>query len=128
MKIEHIAIWVQDLEKTKMFYQEFFAMKCNARYYNPQKEFTSYFLHSDAGARLELMHKPGKIKTPNLNQENLGLAHIAFSVGNKKRVDDMTLLAERYGCRVIQSPRRTGDGYYECTITDPEGNIIETTE
>ncbi len=29
------------------------------------------------------------------------------------------------GVAVIDGPRRTGDGYYECVVCDPEGNRVE---
>ena len=58
MKIEHLAIWTQDLEKMKAFYLQFFAVTSNEKYHNPTKQFSSYFLTFESGARIELMHKP----------------------------------------------------------------------
>ncbi len=37
MKIEHIAIWVKDLEKMKTFYEEFFHADAGEKYHNPTK-------------------------------------------------------------------------------------------
>ena len=59
MKIEHIAMYVQDLEKTRDFFVKYFAAKSNAMYHNPNTDFKSYFLSFDDGARLEIMQKPG---------------------------------------------------------------------
>ena len=53
MKLEHIAIWTSDLEKMKDFYLRFFELESNEKYYNPKKEFSSYFLSFKTGARIE---------------------------------------------------------------------------
>ena len=58
MKIEHIAIWTLDLDKMKHFYEKFFNAKSNEKYFNPKKDFSSYFLSLESGARIELMHRP----------------------------------------------------------------------
>lgn len=55
MKIEHIAAWCNDLEKTKEFFVKFFEARSNEKYVN-KIGFESYFLSFDSGARLELMH------------------------------------------------------------------------
>lgn len=57
-----------------------------------------------------------------------GYAHIAFSVGSKERVDELTEQLKIAGYEVVSGPRITGDGYYESCIVVIEGNQIETTE
>ncbi|WP_243835236.1 VOC family protein [Maribacter spongiicola] len=57
MRIEHIAIWVSDLEAMRAFYETYFNAVAGEKYHNHRKEFTSYFLSFTDGARLELMHK-----------------------------------------------------------------------
>jgi lactoylglutathione lyase len=128
MRIEHIALWVEDLEKMKEFYLKFFDTKCNNKYENPNKKFSSYFLSFDSGARIELMHKPDIIGDPEKIREESGLAHFAVSVGSKEKVDALTNLIRENGHPIIGEPRITGDGYYECIVSDPEGNLIEITE
>ncbi|MDF1698571.1 MAG: VOC family protein [Saprospiraceae bacterium] len=127
MKIEHIAIWTLDLEKMKRFYLNFFDLKSNEKYYNPQKEFSSYFLSFESGARLELMHRPDISEFIAQNDLKLGLTHFAISVGSKEKVDLITELVQKSGFDIIGEPRTTGDGYYESVISDPEGNLIELT-
>ncbi|MBS1506667.1 MAG: VOC family protein [Bacteroidetes bacterium] len=125
MKIEHLAIWVSDLEKMKEFYGTYFDGRAGEKYFNPKKEFESYFLSFDEGARIELMRKSGINKT---NQEEIiGLAHIAISVGSKSAVDQLTERLRSDGFTITGEPRTTGDGYYESVILDPEGNRIEIT-
>lgn len=125
MKIEHLAIWVQDLEKMKSFYCRYFGAEAGPKYFNAKKDFESYFLHLKEGCRIELM------RIPHVNtfskKEMLGLAHLAISVGTKESVDSLTQKLKSDGHRVIGDPRTTGDGYYESIILDPEGNRIEIT-
>lgn len=128
MKIEHIAIWTNDLEKMKSFYVKFFKMTSNEKYYNPKKEFTSYFLSFENGARIELMHNPGISELFDKSDQKLGFTHIAISVGNKKKVDELTEFIKKEGYTINGEPRTTGDGCYESVISDPEGNRIEITE
>ena len=129
MKIEHIAIWVKDIEQSKEFYMKFFRAVPGKIYHNPAKNFTSYFLAFESGARLELMHKPEIANEPktNLISEQLGFIHLAISVGSKEKVDQLTTLIKENGYIIKGSPRTTGDGYYESVILDPEGNRIEIT-
>ena len=127
MKIEHLAIWTKDIEKMKTFYLEFFEVSANEKYFNPTKNFSSYFLSFPSGTRLELMHRPEISKQLEGLEQNLGLAHFAIALGSKQKVDDLTNTLRIKGYSVFGEPRTTGDGYYESVITDPEGNQIELT-
>ena len=125
MKIEHLAIWVHDLEKMKSFYSKYFDTEAGPKYFNTKKNFESYFLHLKKGCRIELMRIPHVNKFSK--KEMLGLSHIAIAVGTKELVDSLTQKLKSDGLRVIGEPRTTGDGYYESVILDPEGNRIEIT-
>jgi len=128
MKIEHVAIWTPDLERLKDFYCRHFDARADARYVNPTKGFASCFLSFDAGARLELMQMPGIPASRNdIDSQFTGLIHVALSVGSQERVDSLTAQLAREGHRVLDGPRRTGDGYYESVVLDPDGNRIEVT-
>jgi lactoylglutathione lyase len=129
MKINHIALWVKNLEKMKKFYENYFQGTAGEKYHNPKKQFESYFISFAGGCRLELMHNPNiPRKQSENNEQHLGLIHFAISVGSKKQVDELTerLRKDRY--HVIGEPRTTGDGCYESVLLDPEGNRIEITE
>lgn len=126
VKIEHLAIWVTDLEKMKLFYEKYFLAQAGEKYFNPTKNFSSYFLSFPEGPRLELMHKPNI--PDNLNdslKEYLGIIHFAISVGSKEKVDGLTEWLRRDGIKIVGEPRTTGDGYYESVVFDPEGNRVE---
>jgi len=123
MKIDHIAIWVNDLEEMKYFYMKYFGCTVNNKYENTGKRFSSYFLSFSEGARVELMKRHDIVVRDNSN--NLGLAHLAFQVESRSVVDSMTEKFEKDGFKVEGFPRITGDGYYESVILDPENNRIE---
>jgi lactoylglutathione lyase len=55
----------------------------------------------------------------------LGLAHIAFSVGSKEAVNQLTERLRSDNYTIASEPRTSGDGYYESVVLDPEGNQIE---
>ncbi len=128
MKIEHIAIWVRDLEKMKNFYKEYFDAKSNKIYYNINKKFSSCFLTFDNTTRLELMQRP--LIPESLNnpyKQYIGLIHMAISVGSEERVISLTNRLVDDGYEVLDRPRYTGDGYFESKVFDPEKNQIEIT-
>jgi lactoylglutathione lyase len=126
MHIEHIAIWTQQLEALKTFYETYFAARTNQKYTNPKTHFESYFLTFDAGPRLELMQRPD-IMGAQAVQQQVGYAHLAFSVGSKEEVDRLTQRLAEDGYQVVGQPRTTGDGYYESVVLDPDGNRVEIT-
>jgi lactoylglutathione lyase len=129
MKIEHVAIWTRDIEKLKDFYVTYFDGVAGDKYTNHKKQFESYFIKFDSGARLEVMQM---ITIPsNLNDtinQYIGLIHIAISVGSVEKVDNLTDSLRKAGYRIVSEPRYTGDGYYESCILDSDGNRIEITE
>lgn len=126
MKIEHVAMYVNDLETARDFFVKYLGGRSNDGYHNKTTDFRSYFISFDDGARLELMNKPG---LDNLDKplNRTGFVHIAFSVGSKEKVDELTVLLQKEGFEVVSGPRTTGDGYYESCIVAFEGNQIEIT-
>lgn len=123
MRIEHVALWARDLESLAEFYARWFGARVGPRYENPRKGFASRFLEFSGGARLEVMTRTG-IDT-RAGEEQLGLAHIAIAAGDEAAVDALAAKLGAAGVAVIDGPRRTGDGYYECVVRDPEGNRVE---
>ncbi len=126
MKIEHIAMYVNDLEKAKDFFVKYFGAVSNDRYHNKSTDFRSYFLSFEDGARLEIMNKPELQDTEKFINRT-GFIHIAFSLGSKEKVDSLTERLRTDGYDVVSGPRTTGDGYYESCIIGVEGNQIEIT-
>ena len=126
MKVAHLAMYVNDLERTKSFFTEYFGAVSNEKYHNVKTGFESYFLSFADGCRLEIMTKPDLSDSGDL-LNRFGYAHIAFSVGSKEKVDELTDRLSNAGYAVISGPRTTGDGYYESCILGIEGNLIEIT-
>lgn len=126
MKIDHIALYVNDLEGAKHFFETYFQAESNACYHNVKTGFQSYFLSFPSGSRLEIMTKPELTDSGNL-LDRFGYAHIAFSVGSRDAVDALTARLRADGYPVFSGPRVTGDGYYESCILGFEGNLLEIT-
>jgi len=126
MKIEHIAMYVKDLEGTRDFFVKYFGGISNDGYHNKNTDFRSFFLTFEDGSRLEIMNKPG-IADEEISLNRTGYIHLAFSVGSRERVDQLTRELAKDGYEVVSGPRTTGDGYYESCIIGIEGNQIEIT-
>jgi lactoylglutathione lyase len=126
MHIEHMALWASDIDQLASFYTRYFGARASARYTNEQKRFASIFLSFESGARLEVMQRPDV--TPRTDTAPVtGYAHLAMSVGSETGVDALTARLVTDGFARVDGPRRTGDGYYESVVLDPEGNRIEIT-
>ena len=102
MKLDHVAIWVLDIE----------------------------VMPFPASGRLELMHRPDiqRILTSDTSQELIGYAHLGVQLGSQTAVDALTKRLQDDGFPLLDGPRRTGDGYYESMVADPEGNRIVIAE
>lgn len=128
MQIEHIALWTKELERLKTFYETYFAAQAGSKYTNPTTQFESYFLRFDTGARLELMYRPDiPVTLDDPVAQSTGYIHLAVSVGSEAAVDELTARLRAAGYSILDGPRRTGDGYYESVILDPDGNRVEIT-
>jgi len=126
MRIDHVAIWVDDLEVMRAFYLKYFRITSGEKYTNEKNQYTAYFLNFEEGStRLELMHKPGI--TPVIGQRGFtkGIAHFTITAGGKDKVDELTELLRNDNFTIYSEPRITGDGQYESVVLDPEGNYLE---
>ncbi len=127
MKIEHIALWCSDLEKMRDFYTNYFNAKSNMKYTNSHG-FSSYFLSFEEGSRLEIMQMNSIPESKDsIYEQFMGYIHVAIAVGSEERVNTLTTLIKNDGYAVLDGPRRTGDGYYESVVLDPEKNRLEIT-
>ena len=122
-RIEHIGVWVRDIDAVAAFYARHFGARIGGRYENPRKGFASRFLQFGGGARLELMTRTDV--TARTTTESLGLAHVAIALEGEAAVDALAAELRAAAVPVLDGPRRTGDGYYECVVLDPEGNRVE---
>lgn len=125
-RIEHVAVYVNDLEGARSFFEMFFGARSNDGYHNPTTGLRTYFLMFGDGARLELMTRPG-LDDPQKSTMQTGITHIAFSLGNASAVDELTERLRDAGYTVLSGPRTTGDGYYESSVLGFEDINLELT-
>jgi Lactoylglutathione lyase and related lyases len=127
MNIEHVCLNVKDIEKEKDFYCQIFGFGANAKYHNAKTGWENYFLSSpDGGARLELLSH-ADLTMQSANRQATGIVHLSLALGSEEAVNKTTSKVASMGLRVLSEPRKTGDGYYESSFVDPEGNMIELT-
>lgn len=126
MKIDHLAIWCDDLDRMKAFYEQYFGCTANALYHNPKKEFKSYFLSFGEGeARIELMSRTDIADEPLHRGFMKGIAHFDIIAGTEADVNALHDRLKADGHIIASELRHTGDGYYEFAVLDPEGNYVE---
>jgi len=126
MKIEHIAMWSKDIERSRNFYETYFGCAAGKKYRNQETGFESYFISFDSGARLEIMHMEHIPANCNsIKEQYIGLIHFAISVESRDKVISLTEQLRKDGFPVVSEPRITGDGYFESCVLDPDGNRIE---
>ncbi|CAI2477513.1 Glyoxalase-like domain [Serratia liquefaciens] len=126
MKIAHVALWTRDIDAQVTFWQRYFDGVTGEQYVSRNRPgFVSRFVSLAAGPTLEIMSLPDLLSAEQAS-ERVGWAHIALSVGEESRVDQLAQRAQQEG--ILQAaPRWTGDGFYEAIIRDPDGNAIEIT-
>ncbi|HXW74638.1 MAG TPA: VOC family protein [Steroidobacteraceae bacterium] len=128
MRIEHVAMWTEDLERLATFYSAYFGAVVGKKYENRAKGFESRFLSFDSGTRLEIMRTTALSAVKHdSSAHRMGLTHLAFAIGSERGVDELTSRLRRDGHPILDGPRRTGDGYYESIVLDPDGNRVEVT-
>jgi len=120
--MNHIGLYVSDLEAAREFFEKYFGAASGAMYSNPRKGFRSYMLEFGGGARVELMTRDGISGACAL-----GSCHISVSVGSERAVDETTRRLVADGYALLDGPRTTGDGYYESCVRGIDGNQIEIT-
>jgi lactoylglutathione lyase len=126
MRIEHVALWTEDVERLATFYQRYFGATVGDKYVNVAKGFESRFVRFEAGARLEIMSTTALSPVRHeAGAQRMGLTHFALSPGSEQRVNELTERLRNDGYAVLDGPRRTGDGYYESVVLDPDGNRVE---
>ena len=61
-----------------------------------------------------------------IKKQHLGIIQ-AFSMDLDKEVDEKAKQLENDGYKILDNPRKTGDGYYEFETLDPDNNRLEVT-
>jgi lactoylglutathione lyase len=123
LSIEHLALWSEDIERLKQFYERYLGAQAGELYRSRTQPLLSYFLTFGGDARLEIMTS-SKIE-PRQTGRRVGLAHFALRVGSREQVNQLVETLRLEKVVIAGEPRLTGDGYYEAIILDPDGNSIE---
>ena len=129
MTLEHVAIWTDNLEELKNYYEKYFGGTPNTKYKNEKTLFQSYFLTFKLGARLEIMTMPNIPDNTNdrVIKQHKGIIHLAFGAETIQEVDQKAKRLQADGFKILSGPRKTGDGYYEFETLDPDNNRLEVT-
>ena len=126
MRINHVGLYVANIEAAKTFFEEYLGAKAGTMYHNSKTNFSSYLLSFEDGAKLEIMTRPNLVEASR-ERMRMGFIHLSLSVGSKQNVDALAKRLASDGYEVADGPRTTGDGYYECCVVGVEGNLIEIT-
>lgn len=125
MRIHHISLATTDLDRMVSYYKKYFGAVEYSSYHNLKTGLRNCLLEFDKGAFLEVMTRPAfTLKAPD---HSTGYAHLALDAGDPEGVDIITARLESDGYTIVSQPRVDGDGYYESTVLDPDGNWIEIT-
>ena len=124
MIIEHVAMYVNELERTREFFTDYFGARAGEPHTVPKSGLRSYMLSFDSGAMLEIMTRPG-LDDPHKAPSRTGYIHIAFKLGSKEKVDELTRRLRRDGYAVASGPCDTGGGVYGSSVVGIEGNLID---
>ena len=124
MRIGHVAMYVNDMERERDFFVKYFGAKTSQKYSNFQSNFSNYWLTFDNNTELEIMQREGMIDSPKGGYRT-GYHHLAITVIDRKEVDELTKRLADDGYQVVKGARMTGDKRYESVVLDPEGNEIE---
>jgi lactoylglutathione lyase len=129
MRLDHVELWVADLEGMRAFYERYFGTSAGPKYQNERKRLSTYFLTFPGGGRMELMHQPDLQPNPGAfpGHDRLGFVRLGLEVKSRAEVDTLTSRLRADGLPVLDGPRTTGDGYYESIVADPEGNRVVIT-
>lgn len=122
--LDHIAIYTTHLERLKDFYVRYFEAIPNEGYHNPKTGLRTHLLSFGDGSRLEIMCRPEIVSREDTSPAS-GLTHLAFRVGSKEAVVQLTQKLIDDGYSLKSAPRMTGDGFFESCILDPDSNEIE---
>lgn len=124
--IHHIGLYTLKMEELIEFYVKYFDGEAGDIYHNSVRGFFSCFIRFDSVAPLEIMTLQNGLREQG-PLPHTGYAHIAFDVGSRRHVDELTARMKQEGVTVVSGPRVTGDGSYESCVLDPDGNPVEIT-
>ena len=121
MKLHHIAFWTRNIDVLEEFYVKYFNGKVLFRH--SKDDFKCVFLEIYNSIKIELMTRI-KLSTKDL-EERIGYSHLSFELNSKKEVNELTDFFIKENVTIEKNKEQYDDGFYESSIRDPDGNIIE---
>ena len=122
MKIEHVAIWVRDIDKVCEFYRKYFGGVVHPIYRNPTKQFTSQFVTFDDGARLEVMHRPDICVERNVGTVTSLQSDTHRSANEKMRAFFRFLTSAVFHVKQLQTEEAAGNSFTDISEVQQVGS------
>ena len=122
MKIEHVAIWVRDIDKVCEFYRKYFGGVVHPIYRNPTKQFTSRFITFDDGARLEIMHRPDICVERNIGTVTSLQSDTHRSANEKMRAFFRFLTSAVFHVKQLQTEEAAGNSFTDISEVQQVGS------
>ena len=122
MKIEHVAIWVRDIDKVCEFYRKYFGGVVHPIYRNPTKQFTSRFITFDDGARLEVMHRPDICVERNVGTVTSLQSDTHRSANEKMRAFFRFLTSAVFHVKQLQTEEAAGNSFTDISEVQQVGS------
>ena len=124
--IAHIALNVNDLARSKLFYDNILPKLGLKLIHASNKSF--YYVGGKTGlliqqAKNNLINK----KKSSFSQDNIGLHHFCFRMRSKEAIDEFYLVLIESKTRIIRGPISGNwvSGYYYIVFEDPDGIRLE---
>ena len=121
MRLHHVAFWTRRIDVLEDFYARHLGGKVLFRH--AIGNFRCTFMSLDDSVKIELMSRT-ELGDPDLT-ERIGYSHLSLEVDSKARVDQLTETFRAAGIPIEKDKEQYDDGFYESSIRDPDGNVIE---
>lgn len=122
MKIEHIAIWVKDIDRVCEFYRKYFGGVVHPLYHNHAKQFTSRFITFDDGGRLEVMHRPDIDVERNVGTVTSLQSDTHRSANEKMQAFFRFLTSVVFHVKQLQTEEATGNSFTDISEVQQVGS------
>ncbi|MGI6110407.1 MAG: VOC family protein [Eubacteriaceae bacterium] len=123
MRIDHISMFATRPEEVKAFYVKYFGATPSKEFIDTESGLPSYYLTFDDGSRVEILNRP-EITRMAKNHIDLGYIRVSYMLDSREEVDKLANRLQSDGYAIIQQPKETPDGFYDCVVLDPDDNQI----
>ena len=126
-RLDHVALLVKDVERSKRFYAQLLGMEEHSRPSNfnfpgawlRKGSAEIHLIGEDEPGRVELV-QPGGYNPQELSSGHA--THFAFEVSD---LEETRKYLQTRGIPIVGGPRPRGDGVMQLYVRDPDGYIIE---